>query len=304
MRILVTGGAGFIGSHLVDSLTGVGHKVLVIDDLSFGKKEYVDPRAELVQLDIREKSLEKVLIDFSPEVVYHLAAQKNVRTSIENPRLDAEINILGSLNVLQAAIKSQAKKFIFASSCGIYGEAKELPINEEAEEKPLSPYILNKLVFERYLKIVAEGKIDWVALRLANVYGPRQDPYGEAGVISIFLNNIIAGKPLTIFGDGKQTRDFIYVEDVAFAFVWLLEKEVKGIYNVGTGREVSLLELVEKIKTITGQDIKVKHTPAIEGEVRRSALDCSRLKTANNWQAHFELERGLGFIYQWFKENR
>ncbi|MDD5749562.1 MAG: NAD-dependent epimerase/dehydratase family protein [Patescibacteria group bacterium] len=303
MRILVTGGAGFIGSHLTDSLVKAGHQVLVVDDLSFGKKEYIHPQAELIQLDIREKSLEKVFFDFAPEVVYHLAAQKNVRASIENPRLDAEINILGALNVLQSAIKAGAKKFIFASSCGIYGEASSFPIDESAEEKPLSPYILNKLVFERYLQIVAEGKINWAALRMANIYGPRQDPYGEAGVISIFLNNALSSKPIYIFGDGQQTRDFVYVEDAVNAFVSLL-KTGQGIYNVGTGREVSLLELVEKIKLIADQDIKIEHTPAIAGEVRRSALDCGRLQAASYWQPRFDLEKGLGFTYQWFKENR
>ena len=303
MRILVTGGAGFIGSHLVDSLVKAGHQVLVIDDLSFGKKEYVHSQAELIQLDIREESLEKIVLDFAPEVVYHLAAQKNVRASIENPRLDAEINILGALNVLQAAIKASVKKFIFASSCGIYGEASSFPIDESAEEKPLSPYILNKLVFERYLQIVAEGKINWAALRMANIYGPRQDPYGEAGVISIFLNNAIAVKPIYVFGDGLQTRDFVYVEDAVNAFMALL-KTGQGIYNVGTGQESSLLDLLDKIKKVSGLELEVEHQAAIAGEVRRSVLDSNRIKTECHWQPNFDLTQGLNFTYQWFKENR
>ncbi|MDP2812456.1 MAG: NAD-dependent epimerase/dehydratase family protein [bacterium] len=299
MKILVTGGAGFIGSHLVDSLIKNDHQILVIDDLSFGKKEYINPKADFIQLDIRDKQVEKVWADFAPEAVYHLAAQKNVRTSLENPRLDADINILGALNVLQASIKAKAKKFIFVSSCGIYGDAKILPTDELSLEKPLSPYILNKLVFERYLKIIAEGKINWSATRLANVYGPRQDPYGEAGVISIFLSNAIANKPVYIFGDGLQTRDFIYVADVVDALLGLLDKG-KEIYNVGTGQETSILDLLNKIKQISAQDIKIENKEAIVGEVRRSALDSSKIKNEINWQSKFSLAKGLEFTYKWF----
>lgn len=302
MKILVTGGAGFIGSHLVDSLIRDGHQVLVVDDLSFGKKEYISSKAEFIELDIRDRQVEKVLTDFSPEVVYHLAAQKNVRTSLENPRLDAEINILGSLNVLQGAIKASAKKFIFVSSCGIYGDAQNFPTNELSSEKPLSPYILNKLVFERYLKIIAEGKIQWAATRLANVYGPRQDPYGEAGVISIFISNAIFNKPVYIFGDGLQTRDFIYVADVVDALIALLNKG-NDIYNVGTGKETSIAGLLSMIKNISGETLKVENKEAIVGEVRRSALDSRKINEAIYWQPKFDLAKGLEFTYKWFKEN-
>lgn len=302
MKILVTGGAGFIGSHLVDSLIRDGHQVLVVDDLSFGKKEYISSKAEFIELDIRDRQVEKVLTDFLPEVVYHLAAQKNVRTSLENPRLDAEINILGSLNVLQGAIKASAKKFIFVSSCGIYGDAQNFPTNELSSEKPLSPYILNKLVFERYLKIIAEGKIQWAATRLANVYGPRQDPYGEAGVISIFISNAIFNKPVYIFGDGLQTRDFIYVADVVDALTGLLDKG-NDIYNVGTGKETSIAGLLSMIKNISGETLKVENKEAIVGEVRRSALDSRKINEAIYWQSKFDLAKGLEFTYKWFKEN-
>ena len=302
MKILVTGGAGFIGSHLVDSLIRDGHQVLVLDDLSFGKKEYINSKAEFIQIDIRDRQVEKVLTDFSPEIVYHLAAQKNVRTSLENPRLDAEINILGSLNILQGAIKAAAKKFIFVSSCGIYGDAQNFPTDESSLEKPLSPYILNKLVFERYLKIIAEGKIQWAATRLANVYGPRQDPYGEAGVISIFISNAIFNKPVYIFGDGLQTRDFIYVADVVDALIGLLQKG-NHIYNVGTGQETSIVDLLSKIQNISGAELKMENKEAIVGEVRRSALDSKRIKDEILWQAKFDLAKGLEFTYKWFKEN-
>ncbi|OGY94692.1 MAG: hypothetical protein A2406_02615 [Candidatus Komeilibacteria bacterium RIFOXYC1_FULL_37_11] len=303
MKILVTGGAGFIGSHLVDTLVKDGHDVLVIDDLSTGKKEYVNKKAKLEVLDISSPSLSKVVADFSPVVVYHLAAQKNVRTSLENPMLDAKINILGSLNLLTQAIKNKVDKFIFVSTGGIYGDTDILPTTEVGEEKPMSPYILNKLTFEKYLAILSQGKMKWAVLRLANVYGQRQDPYGEAGVISIFLDNVIKNKKLYINGDGQQTRDYVYIADVISALTKFLSS-AEGLYNVGTGREISLLDLLAAIKKISGREPEIQYRPAILGEVIRSCLDFSKVKHDLSWQPQYDLKQGLELTYRWFKEKR
>lgn len=303
MKILVTGGAGFIGSHLVDTLIRDGHEVLVIDDLSTGKKEYVNKKAKLEVLDISSPSLAKLVANFSPTVVYHLAAQKNVRTSLENPMLDAKINILGSLNLLTQAIKNKVDKFIFVSTGGIYGDTTVLPTTEAGEEKAMSPYILNKLTFEKYLAILSQGKMKWVILRLANVYGQRQDPYGEAGVISIFLDNIIKNKKLYINGDGQQTRDYVYIADVINILTKVLQS-AEGLYNVGTGREISLLELVATIKKISGAEPAIEHREAILGEVIRSCLDFSKAKRELAWQPQYDLKQGLELTYRWLKENK
>jgi len=303
MKILVTGGAGFIGSHLVDTLVKDGHQVLVVDDLSTGRREYVNKQAKLEVLDINDKRLVNIIKDFLPDLVYHLAAQKNVRVSLENPVLDAETNVLGALNVLDQAIKNKVKKFVFVSTGGIYGDTDILPSDESVTEQAMSPYILNKLTFEKYLSILGKDKIKWAVLRLANVYGPRQDPYGEAGVIAIFLDNAIRGKISYINGDGEQTRDFVYVADVVSALT-KLSNDVEGIYNIGTGQEKSLLDLIEAIKDISKADIKTEHRPAIVGEVIRSCLNSSKANTAMGWQAKYDLRQGLDLTYRWFKEEK
>lgn len=301
MRILVTGGAGFIGSHLVDSLVKEGHEILVIDDLSTGKKEYVNKQARLEILDVVDKKSAKVVANFSPDIVYHLAAQKNVRVSLEDPVLDARTNILGSLNLLNQAIKSQVKKFIFVSTCGIYGDTNNLPTDELAEVKPLSPYILNKLTIEKYLHILCQDKIKWAAPRLANVYGPRQDPYGEAGVIAILLDDAVNNKTFYINGDGQQTRDYIYVEDVVQALLAFMDT-AEGIYNIGTGVETSLLDLIDTVSSISSQSLNIQHREAIKGEVPRSCLKCQKAAKELKWQADYDLRQGLDLTYRWFKE--
>lgn len=300
-KIIVTGGAGFIGSHLVDKLVALGHQVLVIDDLSFGCKEYIHPQVAFSQIDVREEGL---LIDtikkFQPEYIYHLAAQKNVRTSLEKPAYDAQINILGSLNVLEAAIASHAKKIIFLSSCGIYGQAKVLPTSEEAVAQALSPYILSKLTFEKYLEIVAQGHLDCLALRLSNVYGPRQDPHGEAGVIAIFMDNLLKGQTLYVNGDGQQSRDYIYIADIVDILVKALEQG-RGVYNVGTGQKTTLLELIKILEKIVSRPATVEHRPAIRGEVRHSLLDATKASSVFDWHPRYDLPSGLKLTYDWFK---
>ena len=302
MKIVVTGGAGFIVSHLVDALLKVGHQVLVVDDLSVGKKQNVNKKAEFVKLDIRDDKLYKFLNKFKPDIIYHLAAQKNVRISLNKPKQDAEINILGSLNLLEYALQKNLKKFIFVSTAGIYGEAEQIPTSESSKEQALSPYILSKLVFEKYLKILSRNKLKWSALRLANVYGSRQDPYGEAGVVAVFLNNIINNKTLFVNGDGKQTRDFVYIDDIIDALIKSLDKE--GIYNIGTGIKTSLLDLIGIMNNISGREIKITHRDAISGEVRHNCLDSSKAQGDLNWQAKTSLLDGLKSTYQWFEKNK
>ena len=301
MNVLVTGGAGFIGSHLADRLLVDGHKVLVIDDLSTGLKTNLKNQEILKELNINDQKVFDIFHDFKPEVVYHLAAQKNVRSSLDDPINDARINILGSLNILQAALKEQVKHFIFVSTGGaIYGETDIIPTDEQALEQPICPYGLAKLSFEKYLGLLAKDKMSWSVLRLANVYGPRQDPKGEAGVIAIFLDNINKSLPLEIYGDGRQTRDYIFVADVVEAAIKLLDNPNNETYNIGTAKETSLLELVETLKQIVSQNIEVIHQPAIEGEVKRSCLSTQKALTNLDWQVQTDLFKGLTLTHQWF----
>ncbi len=302
MKIIVTGGAGFIGSHLVDALLLAGHQVLVIDDLSSGLENNLNSRAIFKKISIIDESLQTIFADFQADVVYHLAAQKNVRTSLNDPKFDANINILGSINVLQAALKNQVKKFIFVSTGGaIYGETDSIPTDEKRLEQPLSPYGLAKLCFEKYLRLLSQDKMSWNILRLANVYGPRQDPQGEAGVVAVFLDNILKNLPLKINGDGQQTRDYVYVADVVAAAVKVLSAEKNDIYNIATSTEKSLLDLVDTLKIITQHNFEVIHQPAISGEVRRSCLSADKFAADFAWTTEHDLAKGLALTYQWFQ---
>lgn len=302
MNILVTGGAGFIGSHLVDRLIDLGHQVLVVDDLSTGREEYINKKAQFIKLDICDKKINNVFEDFQPNIVFHLAAQKYVKVSMEEPELDAQINIVGSINLFKIAKNNNTKKFIFVSTGGaIYDETAGIPSNEESRTKPISAYALSKLTFEKYLEMLSlESSIKWTVLRLANVYGPRQDPYGEGGVVAIFSENIIKGKTLFINGEGQQTRDYVYVGDVVSALVSSIDAK-EAIYNISTNVETTVLELIEKFKKITNKDFAVEKRAAIAGEVMRSALDFSKAKEVLKWTPKYDLDRGLKETYQWFE---
>jgi UDP-glucose 4-epimerase len=300
VRAVVTGGAGFIGSTLVDELLARGDEVHVVDDLSAGKPDQVAPAATLHVLDIREP-LADALADVRPEVVFHLAAQVDVRASVADPVGDARTNVLGTVNVLELAGRSDAQ-VVFASTGGaIYGEC-ERPARENDERRPLSPYGTSKLAGEEYLAT-------WnrlygtrhVALRLGNVYGPRQDPHGEAGVVAIFLSRIAAGRSGTIFGDGAQTRDYIFVGDVVRAFVAAIGAD-GGVFNVGTGMETSVLELWEASRRATGADAVVTHDPPRLGELARSCLDPSRAAQELGWRAEVPLAEGLRRTWEWVRE--
>lgn len=270
MKILVTGGAGFIGSHLVDELIKRRHQVAIIDI----KKTNLNPKARFYKINIL-RNLEPIFKKIKPEIVFHLAAQINVRKSVEDPVFDARTNILGTLNLLKHCQK--IKKFIFSSSGGaIYGDAKTIPTPESEAANPLSPYGVAKLAIENYLKAL---NINYIALRYANVYGPRQDAKGEAGVIAIFIDKIKNNQSPIVFGNGKQTRDYIYVQDVVNANIKAMQKNIFGAFNIGTGKETSVNKLLKLISPKT----KAKHTPPVPGEVQRSCLDIKKAKKILNW---------------------
>jgi UDP-glucose 4-epimerase len=288
LRAIVTGGAGFIGSHVVDALLARGDEVLVLDDLSNGKRENVPGGARLEVVDIREPLGDHFE---GAEVCFHLGAQVDVRVAVERPEHDAQVNVLGTVNVLEAA-RAHGTQVVFASTGGaIYGEC-DGPVAEDAPRQPLSPYGVSKLAGEEYL--AAYNRLygaSHVSLRYANVYGPRQDPRGEAGVVAIFLGRLAGGDPPTIFGDGSQTRDYVYVGDVARANLTAAGKE--GVFNVGTGIETSVLELHELCRRVAGSELDAEHADARLGEVQRSVLDVTRAERELGWRPEVGLEDGL-----------
>ncbi len=312
MKALVTGGAGFIGSTLVDRLLAEGHQVDVVDDLSSGNlANLADARANrdhpvtFHQIDIRDEAVVELMARQQPEVVFHLAAQADVRVSVARPVYDAQINVVGSLNVLEGARAAGARKVVFASSGGtIYGEPdpSELPVKESHPQQPLSPYGVAKKVVGDYLYAYrALHGLEYTALALANVYGPRQDPHGEAGVVAIFTGKLLAGEPCTIFGTGAQTRDFVYVDDVVDAFVRAGEKGSGLLANVGTGREVSVNELYDTMAVAAGVTEPALRAPARVGELDRSALDPSRAELHLGWKPWTTLEEGTKAVVDWFR---
>jgi len=316
MKILVTGGAGFIGSHLVDALIERGHKVVVIDNLSTGKKENINKKAKFYKIDICSPKIGEFFKKEKPEIVFHFAAQINVRKSVENPLFDAKVNILGSLNVIQNFVQLRTSyfkprtsnlehsTFIFASTGGaIYGEAKKIPTPENYLANPISPYGIAKLTVENYLKFYKENfGLKFISLRFSNVYGSRQDPKGEAGVVAIFIEKLLKGERPTIFGDGNQTRDFIFVEDVVSACLKAMEyKGKKEIFNIGTGIETSINELYKIISKLLKTKIKPKYAPEKPGDLKRSCLDISLAKKELKWEPKFDLEDGLKKTIECFK---
>jgi len=295
VRILVTGGAGFIGSHIAELLLDRGHEVAVVDDLSSGKRENVPKGAELYVQDVRSGCAE-VLGEFQPEALSHQAAQMDVRRSVREPDFDADVNILGTIRLLQSCVKQGVKRVDFASTGGaIYGEQEEYPAPEEHPEYPLSPYGVSKLAAERYLHFYCDQYgISYTAMRYANVYGPRQDPHGEAGVVAIFSGNLAAYRRSTINASGEQTRDYVYVGDVAQANVLALENGASnGAYNIGTGIETSVNELYERMCRLSGRDLPPKHGPQKPGEQARSSVDPSKAARLLGWQPEVELDKGL-----------
>ncbi len=303
MNILVTGGAGFIGSHLVDRLSALGHEVSILDNLSTGKKENVNPRAHFYEMDIADESISQVFEKQNPVMVFHLAAQIDVRKSVEEPLYDARSNIMGTINLLTKSILYGVRKFIFSSSGGvIYGETPE-PAKEETPAKPISPYGVAKLAGEGYIKCFAEWKaLDFTILRYANVYGPRQDPKGEAGVVSIFMGQIAHGEKSILFGDGKLERDYIFIDDVVQANIACIERGSLGTYNIGTGIATSVEILYGKICEVINKQNEKTYLPKRAGELDRNILNIKRAARKLNWKPTINLKEGLLRTYEWFKQ--
>ena len=301
MRAIVTGGAGFIGSHVVDALVARGDEVAVIDSLVHGSKENVSAGAELHVRDIREP-LDDLFDAVRPEAVFHLAAQADVRVSVENPVEDADVNVVGTIRILEGARRHGAQVVFSSTGGAIYGECGE-PAREDAATEPLSPYGTSKLAAEEYLRSYNRlYETRHISLRYGNVYGPRQDPHGEAGVVAIFLGALSRGEQAKIFGDGAQTRDYVYVGDVARATTSTVGAD-HGVFNVGTGRETSVVELYELCTRVAGSDIAAEHAPARLGELQRSFLDPSRAATELGFTAMVELEDGLRATWDWVRKD-
>jgi UDP-glucose 4-epimerase len=303
MKVLVTGGAGFIGSHLVDRLVLEGHEAVVVDNLVTGKRRNINRAARFYKMDIQSWRLERVLRNERPNVVMHLAAQMDVRKSVEDPMFDAQVNVLGTLNVLQQAVKHGVRKVIFSSSGGaIYGEQEIYPAPETHVLKPLSPYGLSKLCGEQYLSYYQRvNGLQAVSLRYANVYGPRQDPEGEAGVVAIFIQKMLNNEQAVINGNGRQTRDFVFVDDVVEANLAMMGQETQGTYNVGTGVETSINDLFRILVQHTGSNCKEIHGPAKKGEQARSVIDSTKLRQEGSWEPKADLSEGLKKTVEYFR---
>jgi UDP-glucose 4-epimerase len=308
VRVLVTGGAGFIGSHLVDQLLAEGHEVDVVDNLASGSMKNLEAagrtgRMTFLEQDIRAPETVSVIAERHPEVVYHLAAQADVRVSVAEPVFDAETNVIGSIHVFEGARQGGARKIVLAGSGGtLYGVPQTIPTTEDHPKHPISQYGVAKKAAGDYLFCYSElYGIEYTVLCLANVYGPRQDPFGEAGVVAIFGSLLLEGKVPTIFGDGNQTRDFVYVEDVASAFASVLEKGGGILANVGTGVETTVNELFEVMASLAGFTGEAEKAPARPGELRRSALDATLLGTTVGWRPSVSLREGLQATIEWIR---
>ncbi|MBI1968047.1 MAG: NAD-dependent epimerase/dehydratase family protein [Gemmatimonadetes bacterium] len=311
-KVLVTGGAGFIGSHVADAFLAAGDDVTILDDLSSGSRDNLPAGAAFVVADIRSPEARDLVATGGFAVLDHHAAQIDVRRSVDQPDLDAEINVVGLLNLMEGARAGGVRRVVFASSGGtVYGEGSALPVGEEAPKLPTSPYGTAKLSSEYYLATfgLLYG-IETVALRYSNVYGPRQDPQGEAGVVAIFSERLLRGDPLTIFGDGEQTRDLVYVGDVASANllasrhpVWPLTSVDARAFNIGTGLETSVNRLAAQLAETAGRRPAIRHAPPRAGEILRSALDVSKAERELGWRPRVSLAEGLASTFRWFAED-
>ena len=302
MKVVATGGAGFIGSHLVDALVDRGDDVIVVDDLSSGSKRHIHPDAEFHQLDIRSRQAAELIRRRRPDAVAHHAAQMSVSRSVREPQFDADVNLMGALNLLEAA-REVGARFVFASTGGaLYGDADILPTPESYPAWPVSPYGVSKLAFEHYLHCYAvQHGLSYTALRYANVYGPRQNPHGEAGVIAIFCLRLLAEEEPIVNGDGNQTRDFVYVSDVVRAHLAALGSDVMGHFNVGTGRQADVNTVFEMIAERLGTSLGKRHGPPRPGDQRTSALDWTLIRERLGWRPQVSLEEGLTETAEWFK---
>jgi UDP-glucose 4-epimerase len=306
MKIVVTGGAGFIGSHVVELYLSRGHEVIIVDNLVTGKRENLHPKARFVEVDIRDPKAGDLIRAEKPDVVNHHAAQMDVRKSVADPIFDAQTNILGTINLLTASRDAGVKKFLFVSSGGAaYGEQEIFPAPETHPTWPVSPYGVSKRSGELYAHFfMAEYGLAFVAMRYANVYGPRQDPHGEAGVVAIFSGRMLRGEPVTVNGDGKQTRDYVYVGDVARMSQLALETDATGPVNVGTGIETDVNELAALILEAAKGKSEVRHGPAKSGEQKRSVVDIGRAADVFKWKPEVSLRDGLARTVEFFRSKQ
>lgn len=304
MRTLVTGGAGFIGSHLVDALVAGGHDVTVVDDLSRGRREQVNAAAKLVEQDIVDPGLGAVVTEAAPEVVFHEAAQIDVRASVRDPVADAGANVVGTVNLLSACVAAGVRRVVFASTGGaIYGDTDVIPTPETQRCAPESPYGTAKLCAEAYGATFQRIRgLEFVALRYANVYGPRQDPHGEAGVVAIFVTRMLRGEPCVINGDGAQTRDYVYVDDVVAANLCATTVAAPAVFNVGTATETDVNELHARLRALLGSGGGAEHGPGKPGEQRRSCLDIRSAAEAMRWRPAVGIDAGLARTIEFFRE--
>jgi UDP-glucose 4-epimerase len=305
MKILVTGGAGFIASHIADAFIDEKHEVVILDDLSTGFEKNVNPKAKFVKLNICDKELSKLFEKEKFDVVNHHAAQMDVRRSVADPAFDASTNILGTINLLQNSVKYGVKKFMFASTGGaVYGEQEYYPADENHPMNPLSPYGISKLSVEKYLYFYYnEYNLNYTILRYANIYGPRQNPFGEAGVVAIFSSRLLKGEQPVINGTGIQTRDYVFVKDVVIANLLTLNDDKNETYNVGTEVETNVNDLFKSLNEIVGKGQLEKHGPAAAGEQMRSVISSEKLYKKYNWKPGTTLDKGLKETVDYFKNN-
>jgi UDP-glucose 4-epimerase len=304
MKVLVTGGAGFIGSHIVDLFIKKGYDVVVVDNLSTGKKQNLNPKSKFYDIDITTENLTEIFEKELPDFVSHHAAQINVRNSVKNPAYDSKINILGTINLLELCKRFKVKKVVYASTGGaLYGEPKYLPCDEKHPIQPISPYGVSKYSAELFLNYYYQVfGLKYCALRYGNVYGPRQDPKGEAGVVAIFSQQMLNNEQCMINGDGNQTRDFVFVKDVAKANLLALKADCdQCAVNIGTGKEFSVNELFRKMKTIFKSNLEPTNGPAIPGEVEKIFLDIKLAKKVLGWEPIYGIEEGLKETLEWYK---
>jgi UDP-glucose 4-epimerase len=305
MRIIVTGGAGFIGSHLVDALLAEGHEVLVLDSLwshGGGRRENVPPAVEFVEMDIRDPGVQAVFERFKPEIIYHEAAQHSVAIGARDPKYDADVNVLGTLNVLEAGRCVGIRKVIFASSAATYGDVEKMPVDEESPQLPISPYGITKMITEHYLRFYKlQHGIDYTVLRYGNVFGPRQDPNGEAGVIAIFAARFLRHESIRIDSDGEQTRDYVYVSDVVRANVAALGKGSGETYVIGAGRTTSVNAVYRALAEATGFEAPISHAPRREGDAREIYFNPAKAARELDWTAQVSLRDGMQATVDFFR---